>query len=356
MGFASLLSEISSDPKLKARLPSQQPGQQPKPVAAAKVAKPGAKRVLSATAKPVIRKVDDDDDAAVRRLKEARRKEREERDARLGVKKPAKRPSASPKASTQGARASSKASVSRSRTATPVVTPPPPKPVSTGPKLSFQELMKQAEGIDRSKLAFNAIKKPASASAKPKPSQSLQMIRRAEKMQMQELQQRKVQKSNKTNPHSNEPKSKATFAKPSLELQQRIERRKQMAAQNQRVRQRPNFKPRRPKDSYGIDAEDDDEDDDGYGYGYDGYDDEDDEDDFIVNDNDDQYTKGQIWNMFNKNKRYDDYDDVDDDMEATGEEIFDEEERALKQAKLDDKREQMLLEKRAAEKRKRLGR
>ncbi|GME97649.1 unnamed protein product [[Candida] boidinii] len=62
--------------------------------------------------------------------------------------------------------------------------------------------------------------------------------------------------------------------------------------------------------------------------------------------------------MFNNRgghkRSYDYYDDDEDDMEATGSEILEEEELATRQARLDDIREQKLLEQRALEKQRRL--
>ena len=136
-------------------------------------------------------------------------------------------------------------------------------------------------------------------------------------------------------------------------------------------------------DSYSIDVGDDDDDDleDEYGYGY-GYNDEyDSQDDGFIVDEDEEgenmaaaakaarrqrrdydnmrsqgYSKDEIWEIFNRGKKrsyYDRYDDYDsDDMEATGTEILEDEERTLKQAKLDDLREQKLLAQKALQKRK----
>ncbi|CAG98439.1 Spt2p [Kluyveromyces lactis] len=85
------------------------------------------------------------------------------------------------------------------------------------------------------------------------------------------------------------------------------------------------------------------------------YDSENDEDlsDFIEDDDLDEceqgsksqpYDRDEIWSIFNKGskRKYFDSDD-DDDMEANEMEIFEEEERATKMAKLEDKREQAWL-------------
>ena len=95
--------------------------------------------------------------------------------------------------------------------------------------------------------------------------------------------------------------------------------------------------------------------------------DEDDMDDFIDDDDDEEaeyvkdhgYDRDEIWAMFNKGKRrsdYLDYDEDADDMEANEVEILQEEERASKMARLEDKREEKWLKMHEEEKsRRRLG-
>lgn len=102
-------------------------------------------------------------------------------------------------------------------------------------------------------------------------------------------------------------------------------------------------------------------------YDEDSYDDED--DDFIVHDeeqdyNDDEadtgYDRNEIWNIFNRGKKarsydYDDYDD-ESDMEATGDQVFDEEDYSNRQALLEEKREKQLEKEHYRQKMKRLSR
>ncbi|QLQ82057.1 hypothetical protein HG537_0G03120 [Torulaspora globosa] len=69
-----------------------------------------------------------------------------------------------------------------------------------------------------------------------------------------------------------------------------------------------------------------------------------------------QYDRDEIWALFNRGKRrsdlmYDDYDD--DDMEANEMEILEEEEKARKMARLEDKREEEWLKKHEQEKKRR---
>lgn len=104
------------------------------------------------------------------------------------------------------------------------------------------------------------------------------------------------------------------------------------------------------------------------------YYDEDDEslDDFIVDDEEDDYgrdnrsrryededegyDRDEIWKMFNRGKRRADFvidNDDDSDMEATGAELFREEQRSLRVAREEDEAEERELKRRAEEKKRR---
>lgn len=84
------------------------------------------------------------------------------------------------------------------------------------------------------------------------------------------------------------------------------------------------------------------------------YDDEDD-DGFIVDDEEEEqdlgYNRDEIWKIFGRRRR-DDFDEDDDlsDMEATGSQVLEEESRSSLQARLDDKREEEELQRLAMEK------
>lgn len=357
MGFASLLSEISSGKTPKGIPTSSNPTQRMRKPNSVVVAPKKPSSSLSAKSPQF--PSSNGDDPAVRRLKEARRKERELREAQSPASK--KRSLTSKRASTTtSSNPRSKSQLIQKKQPQPQAPPNPQRNITTGPKLSFKQLMKHADTIDTSKLALVSIKKPSLSDSKPKPSKSLQSIKRAEKIQLSRASPPTRSRVDEKLPvkKPNVPR----FAKPSPELLKRIEAKKKLQKHHnmQQTGRKPinKFKPeKKVKDSFGIDAEED-SDEESYGYGNNDYYNDDDES-FIVDDYDNQYSKGEIWNMFNNKKayndRYDDYD-MEDDMEATGAEIFEEEELALKQAKLDDKREQLLLEKRAAEKKKRLGR
>ncbi|CUS22569.1 LAQU0S06e01024g1_1 [Lachancea quebecensis] len=92
-------------------------------------------------------------------------------------------------------------------------------------------------------------------------------------------------------------------------------------------------------------------------YGYD--EEEEDLDDFIEDDEEEQgFNRDEIWAIFNKGKRRQNFEnDYDsDDMEANEMEIFEEEERATKMARLEDKREEEWLKRHEQEKKRKFVR
>ncbi|ODQ68335.1 hypothetical protein NADFUDRAFT_39721 [Nadsonia fulvescens var. elongata DSM 6958] len=90
-----------------------------------------------------------------------------------------------------------------------------------------------------------------------------------------------------------------------------------------------------------------------------GYDSDSSLDDFVVEDEDEDPgyidARPDIWSLVNGNRRraWVDDDEFDDDMEATGEDIFDEERKSEYVAKYEDKKEEFEERKRAEEKKKR---
>lgn len=431
MSFSSLLSQITKDKKL---LPQSKPISQS--IASTKSSKKPSSIPLPSKTAPLksssrIQSYVENDDPAVRRLKEARRLEREKLEAAKGIKPKSKQQQS--KSKTKPSAFTTSASSRRSfdlnnngksssnnipslpvksrfkfkpqkhvvnpRASTPAA--PTSSLSTTTPKLSFKELMKQAESIDTSTSLSSVIPlKTAPKTSTKEPSkayQSLQRSRRREEqsppISLQSNNQRNIQTNSKdiskaSAPlnrvlHSQQaPRKPPSFAKPNSELLNKLKQKKEYISQSNK---RPNsnlkrseksstyFEKDRKRDSYNIDAVDDeDEDVFGYDYEYDSQDDGfivDDEDD-IYNQNIDRerhinsmrskgYSKDEIWEIFNRGKKrsrnyYDDYDS--DDMEATGTEILEDEERTLKQAKLDDLKEQKLLEKRALDKKKLLRR
>jgi protein SPT2 len=73
-------------------------------------------------------------------------------------------------------------------------------------------------------------------------------------------------------------------------------------------------------------------------------------------DEDEGYDRDEIWQMFNRGKRRADFvieDEDDSDMEATGAELFREEQRSLRVAREEDEAEERELKRRAEEKKRR---
>lgn len=142
------------------------------------------------------------------------------------------------------------------------------------------------------------------------------------------------------------PATPKPVAQPSAKLRAKLEARKKSS--------RPNPRSSSSKPYYDVEEDYDSE-----------------ELDFIVDDEEEEedvaavedvgYDRDEIWKMFNKGRTRRDFDDVDDDdddlydMEADGDEILREEERAAKRARLEEKKELELERRRVEEKRRRLG-
>mgnify|MGYP003362970236 CR=1 FL=1 len=342
-------------------------------------------------------------DPAVERLKAARRKEKE----RLQAIKAAKH---GRKITRTVRRSESRASVprrvrnqtsTRSRTASTVrprkrpiarqahvaETIKPIKVTAAAPKMTFKELMKKADELKtKPQVTFKReIERGVHKDArKDMHKDDRRDVKRSAGRYIGvngEAIRRRVSavgKSRETQPHL----GNSFSGRPSKELLEKLAKRKVKQKAMERTRNRariPHPLGRREEekhtDEYGIDAIDSDDDDDMYDEDASlGRRSDDDLDDFIVDDeNDDRtakelrhraavkrdgYDRDEIWSIFNRGKKrrraygYDDYDDDgdDDNMEATGAEVLDEEERTLRQAKLDDKREAALLEKHKLEK------
>ncbi|KAG7938035.1 hypothetical protein KL934_000609 [Ogataea polymorpha] len=229
-------------------------------------------------------------DPAVQRLKEARRHEKEKQEEQ----KRQKRLEALKKRDSERERLSRQKPVPKNDAAKKPAAPARP-PL---PKMSFKELMSRAETVDRNKLVYMPIKTET-----------------------------------RKKDTSKQPETK--FAQPSTALLQKLSKREKpsVAKRDKRPVQRIVR-----TDRYGIEAESGDEDEDSFI--------EDDSlDDFVVDDLRERrrdYNSDEIWQLFNRGKKREYFDDDDDDMEATGADILEEEERALRQARLDDKREEML--------------
>ncbi|GMM31207.1 Spt2 protein [Martiniozyma asiatica (nom. inval.)] len=396
MGFAALLNQVTSDKKVAelarreaamnaAKISRSSPAKKSAPTAAGNGNANGnakGKTTYRAQAAPSITVATTSDDPAVRRLKEARRKEM---DRQLSNKKPVQKsnrklsPSTTASANRMSANSKERRQPIKQLQQQQQKQPPPPIPMpmriikglrrgpplpskpksttqttkisSAAPKLSFKELMKKAETVDLSQPKLAKI-----TPQKSEPSKSLQSIKKVKyqntaqiKNKKSGLKQLKKPQSIKENVQKIERKPVIPqFAKPSAELQRRLAAKRAMKKPSN-PHPYAGLRVQKPKDSYGIEAEDDEFDDyDLYSYG-DDYED----DGFIVDDENEDYARRELNNMLGKKRKYNDfYDDYDDDMEATGADIFEEEEMALRAARLEDKREQQMLERRAQEKRK----
>ncbi|EDO17086.1 hypothetical protein Kpol_1025p5 [Vanderwaltozyma polyspora DSM 70294] len=233
------------------------------------------------------------------------------------------------------------------------------KPVETKhaplKKMSFDELMKQAENNAHSKPESEPVLN--SKSKELNVGKSVQQKYRISKQGFKSNRNERMHNSTSVRNSRPSPKPHTTshdlkpvivpipkgggLAKPNEKLRERLEMKKQ--------------KLRRGR------YEDEEEDEDDY---------DDDMDDFIDDDEEDyssvsrshkaNYNRDEIWAMFNKGKSrsdysYDNYDDYDDynDMETNELDIMAEEEEAGRMARLEDKREDAWLKKHDDQKRRR---
>lgn len=212
-------------------------------------------------------------------------------------------------------------------------------------KLSFDELMKQAENNAQEKP--NAMKEPSPVNSGPHriPKSQGTTQQYVKKIGFKKGADRRNRNSTSpvpeiptTKPYREEPapiKLKTMvngFAKPNEKLRRQLEQRKRT------------IKPRTEYEDDGSDLDDFIE------------------DDTMESENrrqsqrDTGYDRDEIWAMFNRGKRRSDYafDDMeDDDMEANEMEILEEEEQARRMARLEDKREEQWLKRHEQEKKRR---
>lgn len=212
-------------------------------------------------------------------------------------------------------------------------------------KLSFDELMKQADNNAQEKPKVSRESSPANREVQRTPHNQTKTQTYIKKVGFKKSADRRNKNSPSpaperptTKPHREVPapvKIKTVtngFAKPNEKLRRQLEMRKQ------------NSKSRAPLEDDGSDL-----------------------DDFIENDTmetndrrrsqrDAGYDRDEIWAMFNRGKRRSDYafdDYEDDDMEANEMEILEEEEQAGRMARLEDKREEQWLKKHEQDKKRR---
>lgn len=410
MSFSALLGKITKDKKLeeKAKL-IQSTTKTPKQTTNTTSSKRTPSLSLSALS---TLSYPQDNDPAVSRLKEARRLEKEKQNAIKNAKYGTKLGSTKQKQHThrqsqqQQQQQQQQQKQRQTKSSSPPLPPPPQKsrfkfkPLKHNLKLttsdtqnkpsthiSFSQLMEEASKIEKPLTAtttFHFTKKQHQQHQN-QPSKAYQSLQKSRSRQTDPSPRTKSSSSSSSpapqQQHQKQMDSPArpTFAKPNPELLKRLQKKSQSKSQPQPLakhKQAQFAKVKSKSDSYDIDAYDEDDDIEGYdNYDYDDYED----DGFIVDDDDDNeeyensarqrqvanmksmgYSKDEIWSIFNRGRKrnYQDYQDFDDysDMEATGTEILEEEDRTLKAAKLDDLREQKLLEQKAREKRMKLNR
>lgn len=289
-------------------------------------------------------------DPVVARLKAARKAEREKQEAEarakkgLGPKKESK-----PRKTKSSSPSEPSPRTSRRPSSVPPKMPPPARPQEKKPKMSFNELMKKASLIDQSKMTIQYKAKSRSPPETPKKTKMEARKSRPPQKDMQEVVKSKIPK--KEAPRKPQDSKSATNDTGRIRSEP-LPTRRPNAALEQRLQQK---KQRSQKQG-------------GRGESYRGEEYEDEQEDsdmgsFIASDDEEQdsyaqdYDRDEIWAMFNRGKKrsHYDYDDDSDDMEATGAEIFEEENLSKRRAIAEDKRE-MEEEQRLAEmKKKRIG-
>lgn len=279
-------------------------------------------------------------DPVVARLKELRRQENEKKLQVAREKKglpPAKPKPVKPKAQASQSKSNPQRR-QQEKLASPVDTLLRTQPAPPVKRLKFQDLMKKAAVIEKSNLSINLKQvspelknkgTPKLGAAKPgQTSRPLTkpLSRNLLNNPIYEVSRNRLPKS--TNALTQAPKlSKAPIPlrKPSAVLESKLKTKKPS-----------NITRRRQYES----EEEEDEELKG----------------FVVSDEEESartatdYDRDEIWAIFNKGKKrtynYDDYDS--DDMEATGAEILDEEDRSKRNAEIEDRREAMEEARRAA--------
>ncbi|GAV52493.1 hypothetical protein ZYGR_0AG04840 [Zygosaccharomyces rouxii] len=218
-----------------------------------------------------------------------------------------------------------------------------PEPIK---KMSFDELMKQAENNAHSNGGGSASKSssttpvgtPSEPQSRPRPHINKPGFKNPDRRRRAGSQEiAKAAVKSQTTPIVKKPKPpkltshKNDFAKPNELIRRRLEAKKK-ASRVQETQQ----------DEYESDMDDFIEDDE--------------EEDRSAMERDPGYDRDEIWALFNRGKRRSDYafdDEDEDDMEANEGEIIEEEERARKMARLEDKREEEWLRKHEMEKKRR---
>ncbi|SCU85804.1 LANO_0C05468g1_1 [Lachancea nothofagi CBS 11611] len=267
-----------------------------------------------------------EEDPAIKRLKELRRKEQLKNAAALGKKTPAPASRKKKDESTLDTETKFRRKAGESTKIHRPVKAVVREPIK---KLSFDELMKQAE-----EKATSPPKTLSGNGQTPRPAPRVPFKQAANRTQKEGFRSkfrqgqrdtshpRKADIERPTHKQQRPPVSKPSIAQPNAKLRKKLDI----------IKQR-----RQSKHHESDDGED--------------------LDDFIEDDDEEQdYNRDEIWAMFNKGKRRRDFgSDDESDMEANEMEILEEEEHAAKMARLEDKKEEQWLKKHEQQKRKKLG-
>lgn len=217
-------------------------------------------------------------------------------------------------------------------TTTPAFTPAPEKK----PKVSFTELMKKASGIDQLKLSIAIKQKPKVAGPVSKdkarmPSKGLAPGRRdasTANRPSKQSGQAGTSREGRSATSSLSDRRKSPPDRATLQTRAPLPTRQPSSLLEEKL------KSKRGRPSRDRLAPDD------------GDDDESDLDSFIASDEDEHqevgdYDRDEIWSIFNRGKKrqHYEYDEDSDDMEATGAEIWEEENRSKRTAMIEDRRE-----------------
>lgn len=279
-------------------------------------------------------------DPVVAMLKEKRRLEKEKKEQELREKKglpPAKSKPGAKSSKTSGLKMASKTVENPRNPRTvpprnsPPITNPPPRAVLK--KLNFNELIKKASKIDNSKLSISIKPKTKSPEAPTNNTQKIQTTTNTLRKPMQQPNSFRVPQNGSLTKSARTVQPVKPIPEKPIKNRAPIPVRKPSAQLEAKLKK--GSAPRKEKGTRYSNSYDDEEEEDSSFIVSD--------DEFIENDPVD-YDRDEIWAMFNKGKkrsyfdRYDDYDS--DDMEATGNEIFEEEMRSKRRAELEDKKEQ----------------
>ncbi|KAK7679742.1 hypothetical protein QCA50_017244 [Cerrena zonata] len=294
-------------------------------------------------------------DPVVARLKAARKAEREKKEQEAREKKglpPKKEKPTKPRSK----------SVPKNGTSNPKSIPPPTQPIRRPPpkKMNFNELMKKASQVDHSKLSIDIKSKSPDASSTARTPRSQDSSRaknngsiRREGAPLKDMRAKPGPRIN-GNPQSRNFNSKPPSSSVRASLAPAPTLHKAPASRapipvrqpSSKLQEKLKGKTKSPNSSQVARHS-------GRGNDYDEEEEDDEElDSFVVDDEEEyeaedvgetDYDRDEIWAMFNRGKkrsdfaRYDDYDS--DDMEATGNEIFEEEMKSKRRAMAEDKRE-----------------